>query len=528
MSFLKTVLLIALGPIHNPSRVLGHYDENCADNLARFCGRDENGTVIGEPGDWGSACEDPRREMTSHRPPSGGTVFTGAPEFGPTFGHISYFQVGDVHIGFACDGVLLVESIWKNMRPGERYPSIGNLVYQGAQTVVDGQSNWGAYWSNRPVPVGMRCLVETLPEIANSSSIHHARHGTPYNCTICDEDSPFDCPTEFERYYLDAELTYREGNVCEYKYGPGKENRTWFGYLEQYYQPNMAVWFVSNGQVSELGPGHPFMPNHYCRDDGNPDDCPCSLPAESPVYPDSLYGGSDPTFSLPVVLKGFPTHSRRLGQRLSGCGGPTVIQAVFKLSADASWETNPTVDYRGVNTTVSMGVNEFRNDVLTPALYVSEGTPKMSGLLNPRLLQFKDDQVNLIRCIIDPNEAYETEEEQYVNGKPKDCVVCGTTHSRVNDTCVTPSLMNGSSPWILDTVLNFQPVSSVPTITVPPGFDVTLAGYNASSTHWAANSTSTLLRWDDIPSFRDALLPQDVGLDDPTWTPFEYRHNGPP
>ena len=399
-------------------------------------------------------------------------------------------------------------------------------MYWGAESIEDGRSNWG---TDRSVStVGMRCLLDTLPEITNSSTLHHARHGRPYNCTICNEDSPFDCPTEFDRYYLDAELTYRDGDICKFEYGQHDEmSKAWFGYLEQYYQPNMAVWFVFNGQVSELGLGHPFMPEYYCPDNGIPGDCPCSLPAESPVYPDSLFGGADPTFSLPIVLKGFPTHMRRLGQKLSGCDSPTVIQAVFKLSADESWETNPIVDFKGVNNTVSMGVNELRNDVLTPALYVSDGIPKMSGLMNPQLMQYRDDHVNLIRCIIDPNDAYETEEEQYVNGRPRDCVVCGTTHSRVNDTCVTPRMVNGSSPWILDTVLNFQPGAFVPAITVPPGFDITLAGYNASSsTHWV-NSTLDLLHWSDIPLFQHALLPQDVGFDDPTWTPFEYRHNGP-
>ena len=489
--------------------------------LLRSCGRDANGTVVEEMHQYPfSYCEDPSPFDISTRDYNAGTVFTGFAQFGPRHGHVSYFQVGALGIKYACDGVLLVETMSRNMRPRER-PHAGALEYGAARDIQDGRSQWGNF--GFPITLGMRCLVEPLdvhPSI-NSTSIHHLRHGRVYDCTICDEDAPFDCPTEFDRWLLDVELTYRDGNICDAKFGTDRENSTWFGFMEQYYQPNMAVWFAFNGRVAELGPTHPFMPGHHCPDD-DLGSCPCSLPTDSPVYPDSLYGGENPTFSLPVVLRGFPSASRRLGQRLSGCNGAAIVQAAFKLTEDDSWDLDPTVEFRGVNETRSMGLNRLRNDVLTPSLYVpgrKDGQPpipKMSGLLNPGLLRYRDDNVTLIRCVIEPSMDADTKAEQYVHGTPTKCVSC-VHGSRTESLCVAPSMTNGSSAWILDTVTGFNPAAFVPGIAVPPGFSVTLAAYNATADTEALRAS--------LPS--NVLPARSYPTDDPTWVSFSYRHHGP-
>lgn len=490
------------------------------ENVMRFCGRDENGTVISEPYPY-SYCEDPWPEYTSKRGYSAGTVFTGTPQFGPKSGHVSYFQVGDVGLGYSCDGVLLIESMSRIMRPRET-PYAGSNEYRGAEDVEDGRSTWG--WYGPPPRVEIRCIVEPIPldvDFTNITTTHHVRHGKVTDCTMCEEASPFDCPIEFDRWYLDSALTFRDGNICDETYGSNRENSSWFGYTEQYYLSNMAVWFAFNGRVAELGRNHPFFPGYYCPDDeGN---CPCSLPAESPVYPDSLYGGDNPTFDLPVELSGFPSHSRRLGQRLSGCDGPAIVQAVFKLSADDSWDLDPTVEYRAINETMSMGLNDLRNDVLTPAVYIPDSDaepplPKMGGLMNPGLLRYRDDNVTLIRCLIEPNEEYDNEADQAVHGAPTNCVSC-VYSSRQESACVAPNLTNGSSEWIIDIVTGFQQYAFVPGVTVPPGFTLTLAAYNATSDTEAARAV--------LPS--TALPAEGYSPDeDPSWVPFKYRHIGPP
>jgi hypothetical protein len=63
-----------------------------------------------------------------------------------------------------------------------------------------------------------------------------------------------------------------------------------------------------------------------------------------------------------------------------------------------------------------------------------------------------------------------------------------------------------TSEWILDTVIGFQSIGFVPGITIPPGYDLTLAAYNAT-TDTAAVSPS---------------LDAATSLDDFFWVPFSY------
>ncbi len=166
-------------------------------------------------------------------------------------------------------------------------------------------------------------------------------------------------------------------------------------------------------------------------------------------------------------------------------------------------------------------LNRLRNDVLTPSLYVpgrKDGQPpipKMSGLLNPGLLRYRDDNVTLIRCVIEPSMDADTKAEQYVHGTPTKCVSC-VHGSRTESLCVAPSMTNGSSAWILDTVTGFNPAAFVPGIAVPPGFSVTLAAYNATADTEALRAS--------LPS--NVLPARSYPTDDP-WVSFSYRHHGP-
>ena len=89
--------------------------------------------------------------------------------------------------------------------------------------------------------------------------------------------------------------------------------------------------------------------------------------------------------------------------------------------------------------------------------------------------------------------------------------------SRTESLCVAPSMTNGSSAWILDTVTGFNPAAFVPGIAVPPGFSVTLAAYNATADTEALRAS--------LPS--NVLPARSYPTDDPTWVSFSYRHHGP-
>lgn len=450
------------------------YDDEMMETILMYCGRDENGTVIREPSE--DFCEHPR-SMYESRPGRGygiGTVFRGGPvSFGPIYGYCCYDQIAPVPLGFGCDGVLLIDSMYKIMRDTD-----GDTLRQATaeQAEQDGRYRFGR---SRPSSVGMRCLVEPLVEFENSSTVYAALHGKVSGCTICEESIPFDCPTEFEQWYIDSELMYRDGNICDEIFGD-RNDTVWFPYIEYYYGAAISIYVAYHGNVAELGRNHPFMPGHNCPEG----DCPCSmLPVDSPVYPDSLFGGENPSWSLPVTLHGYPYHSRTLGQRLSGtCDEPAIVQAVFKLSADASWnDINTTfVEYGKLNRTETVHLNELRKDVLSPGIYTNGTwplTPKMSGLMNGRLLSYKLDDVTLIRCLIEPNDDFKTEEERYTHGAPYGCISCVQLSP-----CAAPQLNdNMTTEWILDTITGFMPLAYIPGITVPPGYELTLAAYNATS-----------------------------------------------
>ena len=485
------------------------YDDEMMETILTFCGRDENGTVIGEPRH--DFCEYPRRDFVS-RPGGGygiGTVFRGGPvSFGPIYGYCCYFQVAPVPFGFDCDGVLLVDSMYKIMRgsDGDRY----------RQMTAEEAERHGTYGFGKsgPPSIGMRCLVEPLAEFENSSTTYAARHGRVSGCTICEESIPFDCPLEFEQWYMDSELMYRDGNICDEVFGD-RNDSSWFPYIEYYYDPNISIYVAYHGQVAELGRNHSFMPGHNCPQG----DCPCSLlPMDSPVYPDSLFGGENPSWSLPVTLDGYPYHSRTLGQSLSGtCDNPVIVQAVFKLSADASWnDTNTTfVDYGKLTQTETVDLNELRKATLTPGIYINETaqwplTPKMSGLMNGRLLSHRLDNVTLIRCLIEPKEDFQTEEERFIHGTPYNCISCAYLSP-----CAAPQLnQNMTTEWILDTITGFMPLAFVPGITVPPGYELTLAAYNATSDTPEARSNLPI----SVRNASGIIL----GGDWPMWSAFTY------
>jgi len=134
----------------------------------------------------------------------------------------------------------------------------------------------------------------------------------------------------------------------------------------------------------------------------------------------------------------------------------------------------------------------------------------MSGLMNGRLLRSRLDNVTLIRCLIEPNQEYQTEVERFVHGSPYNCFSCAYLSP-----CAAPRLNeNMTTEWILDTIIRFMPLAFVPGITVPPGYDLTLVAYNATS---------------DTPEAR-ANLPISVrnastivlGDDWPMWSSFTY------
>lgn len=485
--------------------------ENMVASIQMFCGRDENGTILREPAQ--DYCEKPR--YTTY-PSSGGygigTLFRGgrADDYGRISGHISYFQIAPASIGYSCDGVLLIDSMSKTVRPrpDDRY-----ALYAAENVETLGVYGYGKY-TNSPRSLGMRCFVENLTDFESSNSVYGVRHGRIYGCTICEELVPFDCPTEFEKWYLDSDLMYRDGNVCDRIYGD-THDPNWFPFIEYYYSPGITMYFAYGAEVAELGRDHPFMPGHFCSED----ECPCSLPSKSPVYPDSLFGGTNPKISFPVTLSGYPYHSRTLGRRISGTCTEAIVQAVFKLSADASWDdANATIEYGRINKTELVSLNEIRRDLLTPGIYSRRATsdwpliPKMSGLMNARSFRFAGANYTLTRCLIKPNTNFTTEEEQHANGQPYNCVTC--IHEK--DQCVAPVPKNGTTGWILDTTTGFtRTTMDVASITIPPGFEVILAAYNAS---------------DDTPVARSQLPigkrnATEILQDDPDWALFTYCIN---
>jgi hypothetical protein len=126
----------------------------------------------------------------------------------------------------------------------------------------------------------------------------------------------------------------------------------------------------------------------------------------------------------------------------------------------------------------------------------------MSGLMNARLLKYRDDNVTLIRCLIEPSDDFQLSEAQrYAQGTPYNCITC--VHG---SPCAAPQVKNMTSEWILDTVIGFQSIGFVPGITIPPGYDLTLAAYNATTDNAAVS-----------PSLDAA-----TSLDDFFWVPFSY------
>lgn len=441
-----------------------------------YCGIDENGTQVREPLDW-VPCDDPHGFKSA--PESGdytGTLFRGTPGSGRIVGHVSYYQISHKYIGYACDGVLLFDTWYKIRRPENvSRGSRPNMAAEQVQT--HGEYGFGHY--GYPSVLGMRCLVNPLVNFDDDNpNLFSVKHGTISQCTICDEKSPFDCPTEFEHWYLDAELTYREGTICDEKSNSSSKpsDRIWFHYVDTYYDPTIDI-FLAQSSYSSLGRRHPFMPGVLCSD-GN---CTCSL--EGPVYPDHLFGGENPTWSLPITLKGYTHHGRTLGQILVGDCDHVVVQSVFKIDSDSSWGKNISVEYGGINATNMVDLEDLRKNHLTPGLYVptteilkEPQIPNYAGLLNPHLFKYPEDNVTLIRCLIEPSDQWGNEKGTYAQGTPYGCIQCWSLSP-----CATPRIKNGSSTWILDTVRNLNPMTFVPGIHVPPGYNLTLLVYNASS-----------------------------------------------
>lgn len=495
-------------------------------NIRRFCGRDENGTVIQQP--MTDSCEDPSREYVSYPVGEGwggGSVFGGEnPRYGGVFLFYSAFKIYYNPIGYNCDGVLLFDSMYKILRPklapnpdGVINPNdYYNFLSSSAARHTEQFSIHGiGKYRNGPPSVGMKCLVDPLSGYTDSKSTYAARHGKIYGCTICNELTPFDCPAEFERWYIASELMYRDGNICDKKFGERNDTGMWFSSIDYYLNPGFAAFLAYNGDIAQLGRDHPFMPGHYCHNQTGA--CECSLPEESPVYPDSLFGGTNPTLSLPVTLHGYPYHSRKLGQSLSGdCSAP-IIQAVFKLSADESWDDrNKTViEYGRLNKTEMMDLNELRERVFTPGIYINTTAPerplipKMSGLMHASLLLYRDANVTLVRCLIEPSDNFQTAEAQrYTQGTPYNCITCVNASP-----CAAPQVKNMTTDWILDTVIGFDPIAFVPGITIPPGYDLILAAYNATS------------RGDALSLIDGATSAADLEVDDTFWAPFTYSND---
>lgn len=476
--------------------VTSSYDDH--QTIEYYCGYDENKTKVREPLEWVS-CENPHGFKSISEFVRAGTVFRNYPDSGPISGHISYYQVAEMYLGYACDGVLLFNTMFKIQRP---LPGIKNSAASNVEKY--GRYGFGHY--GYPPVLGMRCLITPLVKLDESNPIlYPVKLGTISQCTICDEQSNFHCPTEFDKWYLDAELGYRDGNVCDRR--NNASTGMWFSKVESYSNPNINVYLASRDYAS-LGRDHPFMPGYFC--DGR--NCTCSL--QGPIYPDSLFGGENPMLSLPVTLKSYPHHGRTLGQKLVGSCDKSTVQAVFKITSDDSWIKSTPVEYGGIHETKTIHLEELRKGHLTPGLYIPmQGSlhgdplpPNYAGLLSPNLLKYRLDNVSIIRCLIDPNSELEREEDKYTQGKPYDCVQCFNLTP-----CITPKIENGSSAWILDTVINFQQLVFVPGIFVPPGYDLTLLAYNASSkvSPWISSYT--------LPDPRNAT---ELSPDDGNWMRF--------
>jgi len=155
--------------------------EEMIASIQRFCGRDENGTVIHEPED--DFCEMPRyTTYPSSRGYGSGTLYRGGfSSYGPVSGHISYFQISPVGIGYSCDGVLLIDSMFKIMRPN---PDDSMSLYGDEDVETLGAYGYGKF-GRAPRSLGMRCLVKNLTDFGDSAgSVYGVRHGSIYGCTI--------------------------------------------------------------------------------------------------------------------------------------------------------------------------------------------------------------------------------------------------------------------------------------------------------------------------------------------------------